>query len=281
MVHPQQLVQHAADGQARVQRRSTGPGRPSGSSADRHGTAGRAGACHPAVSRRGLAAAARSSARASVDLPDPDSPTRASASPRSIRRSTPSTACSTRASCRNRAASADPSAKLTDRSRASRSGAAGSADGTLAIAAAWALIGRLPPSPIRPGARNAGRRWPARRRSAVAAARSRGSPARRTCTWGGTGSPTAGSIRLGGDPGMATSDERGWSTSGADRTSPSVYGWQRPRQYLLDRATLDDLPGVHDRELVADLGDDRQVVRDEDQAVPRSRGIAWSASRRI
>ncbi len=65
---------------------------------------------------------------------------------------------------------------------------------------------------------------------------------------------------------MATSDDRGLSTSGADRTQPEGVGVQRPRQHLLDRAALHDLAGVHDRQLVADLRYHRQVVRDEDQA---------------
>ena len=84
------------------------------------------------------------SALASVDLPDPDSPTSASASPRSIWRSTPSTACRRYASCRSRATSAEPSGKLTERPVAASRGPASPAGWTSAVtAAACSSLGSL------------------------------------------------------------------------------------------------------------------------------------------
>ena len=37
-----------------------------------------------------------------------------------------------------------------------------------------------------------------------------------------------------------------------------------PHQHVADGAGLDDLPRVHDRHVIADVGDDTQVVRDQD-----------------
>ena len=120
---------------------------------------------------------------ASVDLPDPDSPTRASASPRRISRSTPSTARSRRSSPRARAATREPTGNATETSRAESSGSAGKA----------AFMGE-PDLPRRPPAcaRSADRRWTARPAAAAAVSRWSGSRPRRTRTAGGTGSRMAG-----------------------------------------------------------------------------------------
>ncbi len=126
-------VVHLAAARAACRRRSaagsatsTGPGRPSGSCAGRRATGGPAAACRRAGSRPGPAAGARTMPGPASTCPSPDSPTSASASPRRIVRSTPSTARRTCSSCRSRATIAEPSGKLTETSRASSSGRAGS-----------------------------------------------------------------------------------------------------------------------------------------------------------
>ena len=226
-MHPQQLAQHRRPRSAAGSARSTGPGRPSGCGAGR--ARGRAAASTRAVEADLGRRPARSSparASASVDLPDPDSPTRASASPRRISRSTPSTACSRRCSPRSRAgqARADREGHRDVARRQQRlAGTAGRPHGDRAAARAL-TASRRPDLPRWPRyARSAGRRWPARSGRPAAA-----------CRWSGISSakahrgwnrqPDGGLTRLGGEPGMGTSDSFTYSKSGAERTSPSVYG---------------------------------------------------------
>ena len=42
----------------------------------------------------------------------------------------------------------------------------------------------------------------------------------------------------------------------------------RPHEHVADRAGLDDLAGVHDRDVVAEIGDHTEVVGDEDDRHP-------------
>ena len=165
-------------------------------------------------------------ARASVDLPDPDSPTRASASPRRISRSTPSTARSRRSSPRNRAPTREPTGNDTETSRAESSGSAG----TTAVVSFSGAVMAGPDLPRRPPAcvRSAGRRWTARGtpgsgRSGVSLVRQSSST---NAHRGWNRQPDGGLTRLGGEPGIGTSDSLTYSKSGAERTSPSVYGWR-------------------------------------------------------
>ena len=57
-------------------------------------------------------------------------------------------------------------------------------------------------------------------------------------------------------------------TTGIDPIRPCVYGWSGSRNSDVDVGLLDDLAGVHDRDAVAHLGDDAQVVGDEDDRRP-------------
>ena len=52
------------------------------------------------------------------------------------------------------------------------------------------------------------------------------------------------------------------------RQEPLRVGVPRPPEDLADRALLRHPTGVHDQHAVARLGDDRQVVGDEDQRQP-------------
>ena len=136
----------------------------------------------------------------------------------------------------------------------------------------------------------AGRRRPAATSSALIGPRRRGPPdrggrrrgrRRGRVTSGGTTSrqtsiangqrgwnrqPGGGSRRSGGEPGIDV--ERppvGRGCSGTPPSSFCVYGWRGVVKTSLDRALLGDPAGVHDQHPVARLGDDRQVVGDEDQ----------------
>ena len=54
--------------------------------------------------------------------------------------------------------------------------------------------------------------------------------------------------------------------SGTDRSRLSVYGWRGLPEDLVDRPGLDHLARVHHGDALAGLGDDREVVGDEDDA---------------
>ena len=56
------------------------------------------------------------------------------------------------------------------------------------------------------------------------------------------------------------------STSGTERSRPSVYGCRGSRKTVVDGARLDDLARVHHGDAPAGLRDHREVVRDEDEA---------------
>ena len=56
---------------------------------------------------------------------------------------------------------------------------------------------------------------------------------------------------------------------------------QRAREELVDRRVLDDAPGVHDGDLVRLLGDDAEVVRDEERRPCRGARAARAAASRI
>ena len=53
-------------------------------------------------------------------------------------------------------------------------------------------------------------------------------------------------------------------TTGIEPIRPRVYGWRGSRKSGRDVGLLDDLARVHDRDPVAHLGDDAEVVGDED-----------------
>ena len=57
-------------------------------------------------------------------------------------------------------------------------------------------------------------------------------------------------------------------TLGRDASSPTVYGWRGRSKISTHRPLLDDPAEVHDEHAVAELGDDAEVVRDQDQRQP-------------
>ena len=67
--------------------------------------------------------------------------------------------------------------------------------------------------------------------------------------------------------------------SGTPRSSRRVYGWRGAREELVARADLDDPPGVHDRDAVGELGDDREVVADVQRRDLVARGTDRARSR--
>ena len=69
---------------------------------------------------------------------------------------------------------------------------------------------------------------------------------------------------LGGWPGIGS--RRSWSESSRARLfmSPSVYGCRGSSKKRVDVAQLDHAPCVHDDHAVGELGDQAEVVRDED-----------------
>ena len=89
------------------------------------------------------------------------------------------------------------------------------------------------------------------------------SRSRRTRSAGGTRQPGGGAARSGGEPGIDASWPRTRSKSGTERSRPSVYGWRGSRKTASTGPVLDDLARVHHRDALARLGDDREVVRDE------------------
>ena len=66
-------------------------------------------------------------------------------------------------------------------------------------------------------------------------------------------------------PGIACSCVGSAAVGWRLRNRPAVYGWRGSREQRARRRVLDDLPGVHDDDVVAGLGDDAEIVRDEQQ----------------
>ena len=77
----------------------------------------------------------------------------------------------------------------------------------------------------------------------------------------------------GGDPGTVGSTATGDSNEGRHSRSRWVYGMGGVVEHLADLAGLRDSPGVHHHDPVRDLGQDAEIVRDDDDAgaelVPR------------
>ena len=63
---------------------------------------------------------------------------------------------------------------------------------------------------------------------------------------------------------MPSSRRSGPVSGGNDSSSPRVYGCRGSREQRVGRRGLDDLAGVHDRDPVGELDQQRQVVRDEE-----------------
>ena len=172
------------------------------------------------------------SARASVDLPEPDSPTRASASPRCDLQVHPVDGAQhpllVPEPGGDRAADREPD--LQSRRDEQRPGIGliirnGPARVTpsVGIDGSGPVIGRLPRRSAAPGtARSAGsavaRPAGSSRSSGIRSVQSSSANPQR----GWNRQPAGGLIRLGGEPGIGTSEARTCSTSGAERSSPRV-----------------------------------------------------------
>ncbi len=184
--------------------------------------------------------------RPSVDLPQPDSPTRPSASPRATRRSTPSTARSTSTGCL--------------RTRRGERGVEREVHGEAAHLEQ--RCGRAVRH-ARSAPRGSGRRWHARRRAGSAADRSSAQSGCAISQRGWKRQPEGGDTRSGGMPAIDSRCARRSSKSGTERSSARVYGMARRAEDLGHRPRLDDPRGVHHGHALARLRDDREVVRDE------------------
>ena len=204
---------------ARVERRDTGPGR---SSAARGGTAAaRAGesVVMSSPSKRTVplvGSSSRTSSRPSVDLPQPDSPTSPSVSPRRTSSETPSTACTT---CATR--SLDGTSRAPESARRAR--AASSSAGAHAVALDDGVSPCSAP-------RAAGSRWQASRTAAARRARrvaatssSRASNAYGQRGW--NGQPGGSASGRAAAPGIAAGARPVRRPSrGIESSRPRVYG---------------------------------------------------------
>ena len=187
------------------------------------------------------AAAARS--RPVVDLPQPDSPTSASVSPApsvEARRRRP------RAPRRRAAEQAAAHREVLDQ----------------------VLDAQQRRSCRRQRARRAARastRRRARRRCRRSGGSSRAAALdRRTGSADGSGSRATGVSGFGTWPSIAARRSCSRCSCGIEPSSPIVYGCCGSANSVADRRALDDAPGVHHRDVVGDLGDHAEVVRDED-----------------
>ena len=97
---------------------------------------------------------------------------------------------------------------------------------------------------------------------------------------GAKAQPSAHGSVSDGEPGIGRSGTpRGWSSRGTDASSPVVYGCRGRGEQRPARGRLDDPAGVHDVHLVAQPGDDAEVVGDEDQRGPVPTTSSRSSSR--
>ena len=214
--------------------------------------------------RPSLGSRMRATMRPSVDLPQPDSPTRPTTSPSRTARFTPSTRVHRRARDRRAPSAARDAAGEVE--RASRSAC------------------DTPRSSSRAGgacAHDSGCRQ--RRR-----ARRRGGCARPGAGAAGVGGARAalakGAARRRGRssegviPGICASGRPGALRLGHRVEQPARVGMHRAVEDLVDGARLHDATGVHHADVVGQPRDHRQVVGDPDERRCRSRGTA-SASR--
>ena len=240
----------------------------------------RSGSC-PTWGRSGAAAAARrSSCRSRTRRP-------ARASRRAgCRSSTPSTAWT---SATVRCRTPPLTGKCLTRLRTSTSGAADAAARHAARGSAVAGDRSAAPrpasaavAPIRRGRASSGRRGRARtgsRDRVLVEARCRCPPRPGPGSAARSGSPSGRSIRFGTLPGMTASSSR---TSPSDRDRPDQaprVRVQRLAEQRRDVGLLDDLAGVHHRDPVAHLGDDAEVVGDQDDGRARSRRAGCASGR--
>ena len=211
------------------------------------------GACRPATMRP------------SVDLPQPDSPTRPTTSPscdgERRRRRPRARHCLAHVGAERARSCRPTSSGLTKRLETLRK---------LERGASWrsaVMLGRQ-----REEAAHLAAVGSARSGIAHAGARVRGAARR------GTRSPAAGRSSDGVMPGICAQR----LARRVARRAPSRAGRactdERRVEHVVGRALLDDASGIHHADAVGEPGDDREVVRDPDQRACRTRGTA-SASR--
>ena len=223
------------------------------------------------------------SVRPSVDLPQPDSPTSPSVSPRLICRSTPSTACTLPDGALQEPRCGPGSTSAARAPRAGRRVARAAVRAAVArpVTASGAVAVRRPRSQSQQAdscsstVKSGG--CSSQLLERVVAARA----AKRQPGGQSSGLGTVPRITRSGSDCVIPS-------SGIDCSSASVYGCCGEPKTSCDRAALDDPAGVHDDDVVAHLGDDAEVVRDEQDrhaeplaaAPPSARGSAPGSSRR-
>ena len=233
-----QLPRRIAD-RARIAGPGRRPGSAGGSGAARSARAGQM-SCRRTGAPGPMADAGRMMAWPSVLLPQPDSPTTPTVSPRRSARSTPFSAWTKLIGRPSQ--SARPGKRTVRRPRPRATAAGG------------------PPS------RRAGCRGASRRRNAPAPSRSTrrrhpGTDLMASGQRGGRGSPAAAPGGWGACPGSRPA--AAWALP-----RPAASCKQRPRigvrgavQHGAGAAALDDPPGIHDVDAVAELRDDGHVVR--------------------
>ena len=219
----------------------------------------------------------RASIRASVDLPEPLSPTTAvtragAQGQRDVLDGVHHGARWPGAEPRGPAGPGGPGGPAAWRSAWSGGGPRGSAR-------AWSqrapyAVGRgLGPVRLRPGQRAGDRRGPvvqpaghhpaapARGGARAGAAVRQRSSANSQRGW--NTHPAGSSRRSGGEPGMPVIRRRGPCRAGNELSSPSVYGWRGERNSGGRLRLLDHPARVHHRDGVGDLDQQRQVMGDE------------------
>ena len=271
--------------------RPAGPGRPSASRAAPAPARSRPALVMSAPRKRiappvGVDAAARAS-RISVVLPQPDSPTiaeRLALVERRTRRRRPR-ARGRPCALNERARSAPGSGPR--RCSTSSSGASAAVD---ALTTSPSLDGRARSRRRRPRAARACR--------SASASSGRGGPGSSgtRASSGGTSvhcsnacgqrgrkwQPCGGVSSDGGEPGDRRQPLRAVAVDARDRAEqPPRVGVLRVVEELVERALLDDAAGVHDDDAVGDVGDDAEVVGDEDDPGAASRRAASRSSSRI
>ena len=183
--------------------------------------------------------------RASVVLPDPDSPTSATTSPARTTRSAPSSALATRPD------------RVVNSTRSPR------ADSSALVALIDAAVVGLADPHAGSSCAALGVRREARARRAGRHRRRAGTAARRS-----TPGEVARVGRVAREGPTGANRAAGSPTRGNAADSAPAYGWSGCGEDLLGRAFLDHASGVHHGDPVAEVGEHRQVVADHHHPDP-------------
>ena len=233
----------------------------------------------PTSPRPRSARSSRSTSRATVDLPDPDSPDE----PERLARRDREVDAVDRAHRRRPRGAAGPL----------RTGKSLRSPRTSTSTPAPPSRGAPPPSTRRRTPRAASRaRSQLVRATCTAPRRRRGGsdahrraaqctrPRRCSCTRSANRQPTGhrvGARHLARDHGERLA--RAGCSAASTSSSPAEYGCRGRCEHRVERRLLDHLPGVHDHDPVADVGDHAEVVGDEDDRHARCRAAACGADR--